>query len=478
MFCSSHQNPDNRRGGAITTDTTRIEMEQNVVQSGDNRDAIEQAGSSKGQSPPPIFKLTIDEIEEICEWLSMADWLALRQTCKRFKRTIDHVIEENYHAIKLGRGKLKLYIMDIRTIEDGKEKIINYDNKFDRINKFDSGDIKLIKEVEMWGDKLGATDLLNAQRILGQIEKLHIGTWEMEGEFYDAILRWCTKLKCLSIWRIEGHRMIGDNNYTWMQRNYPTIQQIVLNDRDIGGGGAGFEIIELATFFIMNPQVRHFSTTFHFLWENRKWILASEIRFDQLDVEGDCYEEHGMDRICGLLNSLHDRGFYQRCQFHANSIYEQEEIDHIVSVRGMEKLYMDVMVNEAVFVPMSELKELCLSYSPHFGKWDEISNNLGNVERVYFRRAVCSDIVPIIRSAAKVREIKIHQLDAGDYFENGIVDVSALNEIRKRLCGAKSLTIYVKEDIFLATKWAHGETRFDSIELKRAECVEWIMDNS
>lgn len=454
--------------------TTKSEMNLGG-ESCENQDTIEipAAGPSNEQLSPPIFKLTIDTIEEICEWLSLADLLALRLTCKRFKQAVDCIISENYPVIKIGHRKIVLSICDIRTYEDGKEVIHCYNNKYDQLVQMESNDIKFIKEVEMWGETLSASDVAHAQCILEKVEKLLIGTNEIEVEFHNGIFQWCTELKCLSICKIEGPTIIH-NDKTWMQRNYPTIEKIELDDTPIGGRYLGEEIVELATFFTMNPQIRNFSTTFNLLWETRNWILPSEIRFDQLDIKGDCFEEYGnVGRICDLLSTLFDRGFYKRCRVAAYAIYEQDEIDEIVSVRGMEELYMDVLVEDAVFMPRPELNQLSISYSPHFGDWNIIVGNFGNIERVHFQRAVATNIVPIIREAIKVTEIKIDKLDAGEYFENGIINVFAWNELRKQFHDAQRLTIYVEERVFLATKWTYTNTSFDKIELKRAECVNW-----
>lgn len=56
-----------------------------------------------------------------------------------------------------------------------------------------------------------------------------------------------------------------------------------------------------------------------------------------------------------------------------------------------------------------------------------------------------------------------------------VLNLVALNEERSKLTGARKITIYFRDDIFLATKWTtlHGNTNLSLIEMKRSDSLEW-----
>lgn len=73
---------------------------------GVSQDQLTVAGTSNEESSPQIFKLDIDCIGELFEWLPLRSLLILRQTCHRFKQLVDYYIGEYYPGFNLGYGKI------------------------------------------------------------------------------------------------------------------------------------------------------------------------------------------------------------------------------------------------------------------------------------------------------------------------------------------------------------------------------------
>lgn len=69
--------------------------------------------------------------------------------------------------------------------------------------------------------------------------------------------------------------------------------------------------------------------------------------------------------------------------------------------------------------------------------------------------------------------MEIKRLLDGAYLRNCILDVAALNEERKKLEGARKVTIYVIEDIYLRTKWSTHSINLNLVEIRRFESVDW-----
>lgn len=69
-----------------------------------------------------------------------------------------------------------------------------------------------------------------------------------------------------------------------------------------------------------------------------------------------------------------------------------------------------------------------------------------------------------------MNEIRVKTFRGVDY-RNGL-DLSVLNEERRKLIGAKKISIYVHDDMYLATKWTRP-IHLDLIELRRYDSLEW-----
>lgn len=424
---------------------TRSDMKNSI---GQGQIQTHEAGPSS-----PILTLNVDGFEELFEWLSLADLRSLRQTCKRLKQVVDYFIKMNYPAVQIGFGSIELYEANV-----------------DQFRQLDPVKIKMIKQAEIFFNTLTQKEIDIFKGILPQLERLKIGTWQCEVNFYESILKWCVNLKSLSIYRISMEIMGEEKD--WLHRQYPTIEHILMDDNDIGGPGMASEYVELKTFFEMNPNIRTFSTTFNLLRANQNLFLGSNIKIDQLNVDGDCFYENGMVAICGLLNQLYEQGFHRRLSMRAKYIDDQTELNLITSVRGLEKLYLVCITRETKPVLLPDLREICI-FGGDFEDTDSLAQSLVIVERVYFKRAKADLFASILRFARTVKEIMIDHLEEGANFENGVIDLAALNKVRKELDGAGKVTIYVKEDVFLSTKFAIAKTKLSLVSLKQAAAVKW-----
>lgn len=207
---------------------------------------------------------------------------------------------------------------------------------------------------------------------------------------------------------------------------------------------------------------------------NQKWLVQSDIHFDLLRLKGDCLLEIGMDHVCSVVKKLYDRGFYRRLHLDGHYIIHDEDWNEIAALPAIETLHLSSIEIQIVLSPlMSSVKELSFSSSSDYENSKELISNLMYIERVIVEWSFCDDILPFIRHAARVKEIRIYNLEEGSYFEDDVIDVAALNRERERLIGACKQTIYVKEKIILATIWAGMPTRSNLVQLKRAEAIEW-----
>lgn len=422
---------------------------------------------------PHIFKLDVSSFNRIFDWLSQSDIIAIGESCKRFQQIAGEYFQSNYWA-KCARGE-----------NDGVYLLSKNSNIFSRY----------IRKVSISGDRLGAyrfigencTNFLTQMRfygtipiggfeyikeILAGVEVLEMNECLIDGEFYENYLKYCSNLKSLSVSRSNRIRdrtiVIGcDNN--WLLRSYPTLVNFELID------WYGLKNNEITTFFQQNQNVRTLSTDVRSLWENRHSHLASSTKLDKLAVDicqSKIIDSNNqpislLDSVYHLLHELHECGFYMRLNLYVYFV-DKSDIQKMFSLNGLEMICGDII---QFGEKMIDLKMLGVCYGNEIWNIEELPVNLTNLERVYFAQISIERILLLICECAKLKQIKIKRLTDGKKMK--WVDLMSLNEQRSKLSGAEKLTIYLKEDLYLETKWMKNCIDFSFIEFKRFESFEW-----
>lgn len=401
-----------------------------------------------------IFKLDVDCFEELFEWLSMGDLRALRRTCTRLRKVIDYYIETNYP-----NGFGMLY----------------FDDYLEHFEVFGTDFCKLFKEIEISDNRL--TEDVN-QRIKNvHLNRVTILSNDIGINFLDAFLQHCTMLKTLNI---IFHEVVAesDTGKEWLHRHYPQLEHLIMCDyRDYIRRPKN--IPELQTFFDLNPSVKVFSTTASILQSNVDWMMTSNLKFDRLIIlDVDCFE-FDMDTLCELLTELHGQGFYKQLHFYAINVYRQPQIDSIVTLTALEKLHLQFHGDDSNYLIPSNhsvsLKELSVCWAVYIRNLDPLDRNLypKNIERFCFESVSSDSILRFIRNSANVKQIKIDVIEDENRFLETINNLSTLNRERKQLIDAKKITIYLREKLYLAIKWATTKTDFEFIEIQRLETIDW-----
>lgn len=412
-----------------------------------------------------ILKLNIDCLEELFEWLSLADLFSLRQTCTRLKHVVDYHIRTNYPVLQYEKSQT--------------------DGDFAQFCQIEPTSINTVNILSEAKDRRQAEKI---DQILKQAVSITVRYDQFEGDFYGVFLKYCQQRKSVTILFIYGDNPMETSN-EWLLRSYPMLRHISFEDTDISGAGFAEKVVELKAFFELNPNVCSFSMSSHFLEQNGDCLKRTNVQLDQLTIHSDCYRENGMNGICNLLKELHRQGFYRRLHLYGSFIFSKEDLDEMFSVPA-EKLYLGCFDRDIEFsLPlMPELVELGVSFSGEIKNLEQMAKSLMNITRIYIKHGSVDDLALFIRHSAKVKQIKINSLDKGQnnnkgnnnkghFFNNTIIDLPALNRERRLLRGACKIRIYVNESIYLATKWATMNTDFDLVELKRGQAYEWKHGN-
>lgn len=430
----------------------------------------------------PIFTLNIDCFEEIFDNLSLKDMHSFGQTCRTLQKFGGDYFKRNYKSAEKFSANDGVYTvysdestLNERTQTSTFNQYINYiSHYYDdfeplRYIRRHSNEFESIEHIYLVCLTINAAKMKYLHAILPRIKVIQIRQCTLDGNFDEVLLKCCNNLKRLYIQDDLGD-IIDETGNPWLLQHYPTLEHLQLTTR------YPFRIHELSGFFRRNPNMRTFSTSVRCLWENRHELLECGTKFEQLEIQMlDNFYRDLIDvrSICDLLNQLHARGFYNRLHLYVKRA-DQKCSEHIVSLHGLESLSIRQFGECHKLAQLTDLKELTILDGTKATDVDTLANGLDNLERIFIQNATYNQMIPFICRSTKLNKFKIFPKDE-NCFNAGIICLPFLNREREKLDGARKVTVYVPDNVFLKTKWAtkNGEINFTSVEMKRADSYEW-----
>lgn len=332
--------------------------------------------------------------------------------------------------------------------------------------------------MEFYECNLNNVAITSIENLLARLEILHIADTQFSCDSYETVLNLCVNLKEISV--MCFCKTDPTDKHNWLLRKYPKMEYLEFI------GGKMCQINELNDFFTQNSNVRTFSTNQQVIWANRNIFLNSQINLDVLDVlyENDyIFMELAADacnrskRNVDLLNKLHEQGFYKR--LHLTVHPRNMNVRPLLGLfNGLEALRIGRYYKNFDFdlTQLTNLKELALDVTTRltFADFENWANSLVRLERLFILRSHFIDaIIPFVRRSPSLKKLKILCAETKD--NNVVLNLKKLNEERAKLPGAQKVTIYVRDYIFLKTKWTteNGDMNLKFIEMKRSDSYRW-----
>lgn len=331
-----------------------------------NTDDDNQAGPSKvvtAYQPNPvapiieqtgnIFKLDIDCFEESFDYLPFEDLLNVGKTCKRLQQVAGYCFQQNYlgRTFSISREAIDKFIEFINGI--GHIKFVNLKHFIPFVQKIkvstvdakyfvkEQSKFHRLKEINITHGAYNDTKMydLITTKTLGKLEVLKMVHCYLDNTFHETIDQ-CTKLKRLEI-------DVCSTVYDWLDRKISTLEHFKIVPRNRS-------MEDIPMFLELNPNIRKFATTVELLRENRDKFMSSNVKLNDLAI---CTHAFVDDSLCNLLNALHERGFYKKLQLYTIEIQEQGQINQLVTIKGLVKLFVGDDCKDAPF-KLSSLKNL------------------------------------------------------------------------------------------------------------------------
>lgn len=429
----------------------------------------------------PIFHLNNDCFEEIFEYLSLDEISCIGQTCKKMQQIAGEYFQRNFKSAEKFSG-----IDGVHTVFSNRHGIVNKRTQTSIFNEYINyishyyEEIEPLLYIQLHCDDFSSINhlylvcltidsikLSYLQALLPKIKILQFRQCTMCSDFYDEFLKYCRKLKRLYIQDDLGD-IIDENGNTWLLRQYETLEFIQFTLR------YPFKILELREFFERNTSICGFSTSSRCLWENRHELLKSNIRLDRLEIQMlDNFYRQLIDirLVCELLNQLHVRGFYRRLHLCVKRI-DQKSSDFLTMLGGLEHLSIRQFTESFSLHKLIDLKELTIFDGANETEIDVLATGLVSIERVHIHNVKFNDIRSFIRRSMKLNKLKVTMRDEPNATT---LDIVTMNQEREQLIGARKITIFVSDIVFLETKWTmnNGNMNLNLIELKRADSFDW-----
>lgn len=465
----------------------------------DNADSVATAApisevnvdnASNQEQSADILKLDIDCLDESCDYLQLTDLLSVGETCKQLNQMVGYLFHKNYPAVAITSSKPKkriphknmvindrresnLYNQFIRKID------ICLDGGFENFREVHS-QFRRLKTIHLINIKLNASVLKDFEGIFRKIECLGVKWCRFDGNFHDSILTFCPNLKRLHLvpTAFDDNPILMGNELDWVHRKYPTLEYFAIEKRCERPN-----LNELITFLELNPNIRKLSIAASYLKgaSSGHLLMRSHVELDELAIR---FEWDACDiEMCQLLKKLHECGFYERltlCMGMGMTALSQQVIEEIATLNALVELEIPFYANPIELSTLKSLQKLCIyPVNPDdtliLPYLLNLANNLTKLERLEVSCGSFDLLLPFIRNAVRLNQIKIMHLEDGTHFSRAtnVVDLQTLNRERAKLAEAKKMTIYVDEKVYLATKWTLNETDFSLIRLKRVDSYEW-----
>lgn len=396
-----------------------------------------------------LFKLDTDCCDEIFEFLSMNELNELSRTCKTMQKVVGEHIQRNYKIVyeiiheeaswsnepsEMGNYQ---YIEVLKAIRNNKplEHICSHSSKFTSL-----------KELTLLSVDLNDPYVL---KVLPNIEILKLIDCELDGDLYQFFLQFCPKLKEIRI-DDDDQLIVNEFQNRWLDKSYPFLEKFGLILPD------GFEINKLRSFLERNSTIKEFAITGSTLWENKGKILRAKVQLEKFAVNYGYYGfKKNFEQFCKLLCQLYERGFYKRLHLDICD-FKKLHMVQLPSLEGLESLKIRTFTKDCDSIRLPKLKKVSLT------SHDEMPLQMMSVEDIELNRGSFKDLLAFICNIVNLRKIKILSY-------NGDLDLIKLNDERQKLHGAKKVTIFIPEKLFLKTKWntRNGDTDLSHIQLKR-----------
>ncbi|XP_055316496.1 uncharacterized protein LOC129576061 [Sitodiplosis mosellana] len=430
------------------------------------------AGASNEQPSPKIFKLDIDCLDELFEYLSLQDLDSFAKTCKAMHKVAGEYFKRNYSGARIHiKENAAPELIGIGGRRSHKSSTfnqfvpnINFKGCPESLKHytFEPSDFGAINRLILEGKLLTEQMIDTLNVIFPKLETIQIIVSDIYVDIYDTILKRCSNLKCFELYRLRYEpRHEFPEPESWMCHKYPQLEYLCLFPIPT--------IDNLMLIFQNNPNIHSFLITAEYIWEHQHELINFKVQLDLLKVI--MLRNISSAPFFKLLNQLYEQKCYKRLHIIVTASDNQVTADDsfsagFASLCGLEQLDFKNGNDLLLLSDLPNLKELIVYGENNSFEPKLIPKKFPNLQRLYIHIANDEHILSIIQGLPKLQMLELnYDLDK----KMTILKLPALNTERQKVANAQKVTICVPDEVFLRMKWScgNGDTNLQMIEMKR-----------
>lgn len=423
-----------------------------MSQSASNEHAVSAAADINVPEQPQYFmKANVDCWENVFDYLSSDDIIAMIQTCKRMQQIGGYYFQQNFPDIPVHwlnnqyvsiNGELlqtKYFCNRIQSLRIFRtpDQVLNVEN------------VGSLKKLYLEFIHLTDIEFSRIKNVLNNIAEIVLYGCTISGVFFDQLLQNTPKMKCLNL---VNNTFESDPLYF----KHPTLQRIKYESQDS-------DIFEFMNMFQQNPNIKDLTIDDSVLLKGEKVISKLNIRLNRLTVY--LKDSSNYEGVANLLRSMYD-------MYNSLHIYIYKESESGLSY-GDKLVCMGGNLMNIDLTHLIHLKEL------HFNvvgvvDMEPLVMHLTQLQRLKLGEKSFDKLLPFFRhsktlKAVLLKVIKTVPLDTINYEALNLV---ALNKAREELGAKQRVVIYASEEIYLKTKWATKNLNLNLVEVVRCERID------
>lgn len=444
-----------------------------------NREQAEVAAIADDASdhPSDILKLNVDCCEEAFDYLSLDSLINISQTCKRLHQVAGNIYQQSYSkkSVAVNSVEAKHFTRFLKKIK------IHSENDFQRFIDMNSEYQHLIQIEFGTHCEITRSKIEQMATSLNKIVTLHIRC-KIDTDTFEALIDACPNVKHIDMKNLNLH--IGQIPLIPL-RAFHTLEHFGYYDdehwSELPALPHGTEVIK---FLEINQNIRHFAADAEYFWKNGELMKCANIKLDDLAIVIPNFSlgYNILELVLKQLNQFYENGFYKRLHVYYLDDIDQYMLDRMIPLKGLVKIFIFQDDNNLSFSALNQLQEICLSRCFNSFTGIQIPIDFTHLKRVELHCARFADLLHLISRAERLEKIRLplefyNDLPDLDYLdlEEITMDLKKLNRERTKLANGRDLkvTIYVPENVYLATKWAMKGTKFGLIKMQRTNSYEW-----
>lgn len=408
-----------------------------------------------------ILRLNIDCWEEIFDYLSLRDILAICQTCDEMQQIAGDYFHRNFPAIEWSWVRNELCPFIHKLIAPSYLRHTLNGNSYASLKTLIFNNIKITESY-----------VGHIKGVLTRLDHIELHGCMIYGNSFKRILRHCPELKSLYMKKVIFLKRTSATNC--MHEKCGTLKNFAYITSNVEPNGFTFEV-----FFKQNQNIKYLGINGSCLWMNRNTFLESNIQLDCLAIE--IFEWHHNNipsmHFVSLLEKLYACGFYKslHCKMFGLTLTRPSFVKDLINELA-KLITFDVFITspDINLSHLIHLKELHIhGYQSIYGGMETLAMNLTKLERLYLYEAKTDDLVPFFRHSIKLNSFKVIRYYGGNLINGHALNLFALNRQREQLNGARKICLYVNEKIYLATKWKLNNLHLSLVQIAREESTSF-----